>query len=236
MDTGFLRKSRLFKGMTEEEILSALSSFHAQEKTYKKGQALLHAGDITEELGLVLEGSVTIESNDAWGNRTILSHVGSGQLFAETYALLDDEPLLVDVIANEDCRILFLRVGNTHELTAAAAPWASRFAENVLTISALKNLHLSGRSFHTAPKTVRGRVMAYLNTVSLQTQSREFDIPLSEITEDTNLKDLDMDSVSFVVIMMNIEDKMNVRLNVDSSSAFQTVGDVLNAIKSAKNQ
>ena len=177
MDTGFLRKSMLFKGMTEEEILSALSSFHAQEKTYKKGQALLHAGDITEELGLVLEGSVTIESNDAWGNRTILSHVGSGQLFAETYALLDDEPLLVDVIANEDCRILFLRVGNTHELTAAAAPWASRFAENVLTISALKNLHLSGRSFHTAPKTVRGRVLAYLNTVSLQTQSREFDIP-----------------------------------------------------------
>ena len=101
MDTGFLRKSRLFREMTEEEILSALSSFHAQEKTYKKGQALLHAGDITEELGLVLEGSVTIESNDAWGNRTILSHVGSGQLFAETYALLDDEPLLVDVIAME---------------------------------------------------------------------------------------------------------------------------------------
>jgi acyl carrier protein len=66
--------------------------------------------------------------------------------------------------------------------------------------------------------------------------NREFNTPLSEITEDTLLKDLDMDSVSFVVIMMNIEDKMNVRLNVDSSSAFQTVGDVLSAIKAAKNQ
>lgn len=65
--------------------------------------------------------------------------------------------------------------------------------------------------------------------------NREFNTPLSAITEETNLKDLDMDSVSFVVIMMNIEDKMNVRLNVDSSSAFQTVGDVLNAIKAAKN-
>lgn len=65
--------------------------------------------------------------------------------------------------------------------------------------------------------------------------NREFNTPLSEITEETKLKDLDMDSVSFVVIMMNIEDKMNVRLNVDSSSAFQTVGDVLNAIKTAKN-
>lgn len=36
---------------------------------------------------------------------------------------------------------------------------------------------LSGRNFHTAPKTIRGRVTAYLNTVSLQKHSREFDIP-----------------------------------------------------------
>ena len=31
--------------------------------------------------------------------------------------------------------------------------------------------------FHTAPKSARARIMAYLNTVSLQTLSREFDIP-----------------------------------------------------------
>lgn len=177
MDTDLLRKSLLFKGMTEDEITEALSSFHAREKQYKKGHVLLHAGDVTERLGLVLEGSVTIESNDAWGNRTILSHVGPGQLFAETYALLEDEPLLVDVVANEACRILFLRVGSAQKLLSASTSWASKFTANVLTISSLKNLHLSGRSFHTAPKTVRGRVMAYLNSVSLQTQSTGFDIP-----------------------------------------------------------
>ena len=177
MDVEFLQQSRIFKGMSEAEISSALSSLHAQEKRYKKGQALLHAGDVTEKLGLVLEGSVTIESNDAWGNRTILSHVGKGQLFAETYALLSDEPLLVDVIANEDCRILFLHVGSTQKLAGISATWAFHFMANLLTVSSLKNLHLAGRSFHIAPKTVRGRVMAYLNTVSLQTRSTEFEIP-----------------------------------------------------------
>ncbi len=177
MDIYFLQRSRLFKGMSVDEISGALSFLQAQEKQYKKGHVLLHAGDVTERLGLVLEGSVTIESNDAWGNRTILSHVGPGQLFAETYALLEDEPLLVDVVANETCRILFLRVGSTQNLMSASGSWAAKVTANVLMISALKNLHLSGRSFHTAPKTVRGRVMAYLNTVSLQTQSPEFNIP-----------------------------------------------------------
>lgn len=177
MDIFFLQRSRLFMGMSEDEISGALSFLQAQEKQYKKGHVLLHAGDVTERLGLVLEGSVTIESNDAWGNRTILSHVGPGQLFAETYALLEDEPLLVDVVANETCRILFLRVSSIQKLMSASGAWATKITANVLMISALKNLHLSGRSFHTAPKTVRGRVMAYLNTVSLQTQSTEFDIP-----------------------------------------------------------
>lgn len=177
MDIDLLQKTRIFKDMSGDEVSEALSFLHAQEKQYKKGDVLLHAGDITERLGLVLEGSVTIESNDAWGNRTILSNIGLGQLFAETYALLEDEPLLVDVVANEACRILFLRIGNLQELMRASTSWATKFAANILMISSLKNLHLSGRSFHTAPKTVRRRVMAYLNTISLQTQSTEFDIP-----------------------------------------------------------
>lgn len=177
MDERALQGLRLFYGMTEGEISAALCALYAREKRYGKSQALLHAGDFTDRLGLVTEGSVTIESCDPWGNRTILSHVGKGQIFAETYALLPKQPLLVDVIANEDCRVLFLRVGSVQELAALSAPWAFKFAANVLAISAQKNLQLSGRSFHTAPKTVRGRVMAYLNSVSLQSRSREFDIP-----------------------------------------------------------
>ena len=174
MDTQQLQKTMLFQGMTDSEIAEALQVLEAHEKCYKKGETLLIAGTITERLGLVLEGSVTIESNDAWGNRTIISHVGLGQVFAETYALLDDEPMLVDVTASEDCRILFLRSGRIQSLKNSLEPWALKYITNLLTISMHKNMVLSGRSFHTAPKSIRGRVMA---SVSLQKHSREVDIP-----------------------------------------------------------
>lgn len=177
MDKRQLQKSMLFRGMTEPEITKTLQVLEAHEKRYEKGETLLTAGTITERMGLVLEGSVTIESNDAWGNRTIISHVGKGQVFAETYALLANEPMLVDVTASEDCRILFLRSGRIQSLNSSLEPWALKYITNLLTISMHKNLILSGRSFHTAPKTIRGRVMAYLNSVSLQKHSREFDIP-----------------------------------------------------------
>lgn len=73
-------------------------------------------------MGLILEGSVTIKSNDMWGSRTILSLVGEGQFFAETYALLSDEPMLVDAAANEDCRILFLRIGGLSQWSVSMQP------------------------------------------------------------------------------------------------------------------
>jgi len=177
MDIRLLLSTELFKGMTEEELSSALLFLHAEEKTFEKGQTTLHAGDVTEKLGLVISGSVTIESNDAWGNRSILSHVGPLQLFAETYALLHDEPLLVDVVANEASCILFLRVCDVQAFATLSQHRALKLVSNLLRVSSMKNLHLSDRSFHTAPKTVRGRVMAYLNTVSLQKKSAEFDIP-----------------------------------------------------------
>ena len=176
-DNDMLKENILINGMTPDEIDQALSELCTMEKAYEKNSLILRAGDITDSLGLVLSGSVTIESNDMWGNRTILSNVGEGGIFAETYALLENEPLLVDVRANENCRILFFKVGSLKKLKSNMNLWCFKLISNLLMISANKNLHLSGRSFHTSPKTIRGRVMVYLSSVSLKKGSNEFDIP-----------------------------------------------------------
>lgn len=176
MNIDMLQENMIFRGMSGKEIQTVLADLRAYEKRYEKDSIFLHAGYTTNKMGLVLEGSVTIESNDMWGNRTILSHVGEGQYFAETYALLPDEVLLVDVRANEDCRILFLSIGYLFEGSESAA-WKEKIMKNLLMISLHKNLALSGRSFHTSPKSCRGRLLAYLNSVSQQKHSLEFDIP-----------------------------------------------------------
>ncbi len=177
MNTDFLESTTLFRDMKEEEISDSLQFFCAKEQDFRKGDCILRAGETTDRIGLVMEGSVTIESDDAWGNRTILSSVGTGHFFAETYALLPTEPMLVTAAASKDCRILFLKIGSLQHLQKSNPPWMMKFISNLLVLSAHKNLALSGRSFHTAPKTIRGRVMSYLNAVSLQKHSRQFTIP-----------------------------------------------------------
>ena len=85
----------LFKNMSKEEIAHCLKSFGGHVRNYKKGALIFRAGNKTNNMGMVLSGSVTIESNDICGNRMILSHVTEGDFFAETYALLPEETLLV---------------------------------------------------------------------------------------------------------------------------------------------
>ena len=177
MNKDFLKKTVIFRGMNDDELNAALSALSSSEKKYTKDEVILHAGSITNMMGLVLEGTVRIESNDMWGNRTILSHVGEGQVFAETYAMAKDEPMLVDAVANEKCKILMLRIGSPGSCSQAPSPWRLKLTTNILDVFMRKNLMLAGRSFHTSPKSIRGRVMAYLNSVSLQNGSDEFDIP-----------------------------------------------------------
>ena len=177
MNQDTLGRTMLFHGMSDGEISDALCAMDAQEQQCRKGTVILCAGAGTERMGLVLSGSVTIEANDLWGNRTVLGHVAEGQLFAETYALLRDETMPMNAVANEDSLVLFLRPGGLDGLSPVGCPWVTRLLGNLLTLSAHKNLALSGRGLHTAPKSARGRIMAYLNTVSLQKHSKEFDIP-----------------------------------------------------------
>ena len=86
---------QLFRGMTADE-LAALRAAHASVcKRYDKNALIYHAGRVVHEIGIVQSGSVNVESNDLWGNKSILSHVEAGQAFAETYALCG-EPLMVE--------------------------------------------------------------------------------------------------------------------------------------------
>ena len=177
MDKEKLKKTVVFRGMEDDELDAALAALGAAERKYAKDEVILHAGSTTDMMGLVLEGSVRIESNDIWGNRTILSHIAPGQVFAETYAIVENAALLVDAVANRESKVLMLGIGSAGILGHDASLWRLKLTANMLSISMQKNLMLSGRSFHTSPKSIRGRVMAYLSSVSLQSGSDEFDIP-----------------------------------------------------------
>lgn len=65
--------------------------------------------ELIDEIGIVISGIVTIESIDLWGNKSILSNIACGHVFAETYCFCR-EPLQVEVISASNTEILFLNI------------------------------------------------------------------------------------------------------------------------------
>ena len=179
MDLNFLQSTLLFQGSSTEEIGAMLKCLGTKEQSFSRGTVILHAGDTVRSIGLVLAGRVQIENDDLWGNKSVLDSVGPGQVFAETYACIPGEPMMVSAVAAENCDILFFNASRVLTSCPSACSHHSRLVQNLLLLSARKNLNLSRRIFHTSPKSIRGRLLSYLSFQAAVHQSREFTIPFN---------------------------------------------------------
>lgn len=115
--------------------------------------------------------------DDIWGNRTILGQAHSGEIFAEAYACMDDEPLLISVEVAEDTEVLMMDMHKILTICPSNCSHHHKLVENLLTILARKNLGLSRRMVYTASKSIRGRVLSYLSFLADKQGKKQVSIP-----------------------------------------------------------
>ncbi len=168
--------SPVFKGIDSSSLDEFVSIRALRTKAFIRGETILHSGDTAEEIGIVQSGTILIENIDPWGNRSILSSVSPGQVFAESYAL-SSEPLMVDAVASEDSVIIFINIKRLLNPTNSTKPWYGTLMNNLLSITARKNMMLSLRIFCTTPKTIRERLLTYLTGLYVRSGSKTFLVP-----------------------------------------------------------
>lgn len=174
-----INKSPLFEGISDGELESLLGCLGAKTKTYARGQFILRPGDRTSSLGMMLSGSVHVVKEDFWGNRGILFKATPAQIFAETYACVQSEPLTVGVEAAEACEILFLDVGSVLNTCPNTCGFHARLIRNLINALAEKNLMLTRKIEHMAQRSTRDKLLSYLSAHAQQSGCPAFDIPLN---------------------------------------------------------
>lgn len=179
MDDNLLTRTAIFQNISNNEVKSMLECLRAVTRQYQKGETIYRIGDVISDMGLVLSGSIHIEQNDVWGNRRILEYIGSGQVFAETYACIPNEPLMVNAIAAKDTEVLFLNAEKLLTTCPSTCSFHTRVIRNLLSISAQKNLSLTRKIFHTSPKSIREKLLSYLSFQAIRQGTYQFDIPFN---------------------------------------------------------
>lgn len=177
MNTSFLTNTILFHGIKQDEIEKVLGCLNAYERKYKKDQTIFRAGMSVTDIGLVESGSVNIVANFYWGNSHILGHFEKGEVFAENYAAIPGKELICDIVASEDSEVLFLNLLKLLTICQSGCAFHNRLIQNLLRISAQKNLSLSTRMLHTASKSIRNRLLSYFSEVAIEKGNARFLIP-----------------------------------------------------------
>lgn len=177
-----LSQNPLFAGISREDQISMLGCLGAKTVTVSKGEPVFLEGDKAGFVGLVLEGSVQIVHDDYYGNRSVLTHAGVGDIFAEAYACANVPTMPVSGYALQDCKVMLFACKKMLTVCSNACRFHNRLVKNLLQVMAAKNLNLSRKIQFMSQKTTRQKLMAYLSDCAKKAGGAEFTIPFDRQT------------------------------------------------------
>lgn len=207
-----LKTSPLFVGIEKSNLSSMLGCLGTKEKHYKKGGVIFAEGDPVTHLGIVCKGNVQIERVDYNGNRTIVSEVNPGELFAEAFACAEVEHLPVSVIATEDTVVLLF---DCHRITQAccnACTFHHQMIFNLLKITARKSILLHQMAEIISHRTTRDKLMAYLAVQTKNQNSRKITVPFDR-QELADYLEVDRSGLSAEISKLRHEGILNCHRN-----------------------
>ena len=100
-----LKSVPLFATFTDQQITTLLT--YVQHRSYPRNTYVMHAGEETDSIYVVLSGKVKVIIADDQGREVILGFMGPQEFFGEM-GILDNEPRSASVYTQEPCEMLRL--------------------------------------------------------------------------------------------------------------------------------
>lgn len=173
-----LKSVGLFKDIADADLAATLKCLGAEIKNVSKNEVVLLAGDRPLYVGIVLSGQMHIIREDFEGNSSLMATVPSAGIFAEALCCAGVAASPVTVLAGENATIMLLRFDRILHTCPNSCLFHQKLIENMLSLVANKNLFLQSRVEIMAIKSIRVKVLRYLETFVPQ-QGRNITIPLN---------------------------------------------------------
>ena len=174
-----LKRTQLFSGVGDEEINAMLNCLQARLCTYKKGEYVFRQGEHIDNITVLVDGKLHIQHDDYWGNRSIITVVSVGEMFGEAYVAPESGSLINDVLASEDCSVIFFDVKRIITVCPTACKFHSMVIQNLFYAISEKNRKLVQKLTFMSKRTTREKLIAYLSEELNKHNSNEFSIPFN---------------------------------------------------------
>ena len=170
-------KTRLFDNIDKTEIPNILNNFKSQKKLYEKGNIIIDMGDKVEAIYIILNGKIEISKEYDDTRKNIVNILESGEIFAEAMALSTNKISQITAISLSKSEILKINIKDIFDNNLEKNK--NIFIENLLKIISDKNKFLSMKNDILSQKSLRSKIILYLEYMSNMQKSEKINIPYS---------------------------------------------------------
>ncbi len=204
----------LFSGMALEEVREILKRANAIVRHFPKSDYIYLAGDCVENICVIISGTVQIIKEDIWGDRSIIVNMGAGSVFAENFlGRRSGQRSIVSYFVASDSEILMLPLGNMFLEGVGGALYNSRLLSNFVGVLADNNTRLLEKNDVLCKKSLRAKILTYLEQEAHQQGSREVQLPFNR-TDLANYLDADRSALTRELARMRDDGLLTFEKNV----------------------
>ncbi len=172
-----LRHCSLFFGIEDDSLVKMLGCLGARVVAFDKKYTIFAEGSPAKYIGIMLSGSAQVAQVDYYGNRSILSEVGTAEVFAEAFACAEVDSLPVTVIASEPCEVMLINSSHILHTCENNCGFHRQLIFNLMRDLARKTIMFHQRIEVTSKRSTREKLMAYLLLQAKREGKDSFDIP-----------------------------------------------------------
>ncbi len=194
-------RTTLFCGI--DDPAKMIEKLGCREESFQKDSIIVHKGDIIRSFAMVLDGSASVLRYDIEGNGNLVSVIDEGEIFAEAFGV-EGSPSPVTIVARENATVLWFPLDKVLEERTLVC--------NLLIVSAERNLFLTKRLEHLSKRSLRDKVLSFLEEMREKNGSDEFDIELDR-QEMADYLASDRSALSLVLSKLRKEGMLDFRKN-----------------------
>ncbi len=172
-----LQKTALFKDVSPGDLKIMLGCLNGITRTFKRSNYIIRADDPINLVGIILSGKAQIIKQGITGTDTIIAELGAGDVFGESYVCAGINKSPVSIYTLMETQVYFLDYKRIITVCSSACVHHMKLIENMLKLIAHKNISLNKKLEFISKRTIRERILSYLEFHAQKTPNGYFTIP-----------------------------------------------------------
>ena len=133
--------------------------------------------DPPDRIGIVVTGAVRLTRQRLDGGRNVLETIQPNDVFGTTYVFRDAPTMGISMSAVGDTTVILLEIEKITQPCHKVCAAHLQFVKNLLNVMSQKTFALKQKLRILSQRTIRGRLMLFLQIRAKRAKSNEFEIP-----------------------------------------------------------